>query len=139
MNLATKCAAALLTIVRPDEAGILRPVIPHAEAKKLTAKQIIARFDFDHYPIAKWLGGADVPWNLVPRLRAEHRKKTAKIDLPQAAKSKRIRKQEARHKAAMVVEVRGEKADRPRPKGRPMPGSKASGWRKRMNGKVEKR
>lgn len=92
MNLTTKLASALLTMMRPDpETGKLRRIISHEEAKTLTAKQIIARFQFDHYPIRKADGGPDEPWNIEPRPTAEHRKKTDEIDVPQIAKQKRIR------------------------------------------------
>ena len=53
-----------------------------------------------------------------------HADKTNGFDIPQAAKGKRIR---AKHRNA--VEARG----------RPIPGSKRSGWRKRMDGTVERR
>lgn len=69
------------------------------------------------------LGGADEESNMKPAHRACHRRHTAEVDLPQVAKAKR---QEARHIGAKVS-------------ARPMPGSRRSGLRKRMNGKVERR
>jgi len=86
----TKLAAALLTIVRPNEAGEMVPVIPYEESKRMTAKQIISRFRFDHYPIRHEAGGPDKPWNLTPLPTKEHEIKTAKVDIPQAAKIKRL-------------------------------------------------
>lgn len=91
ISLKTKLAAALLTMMRPDESGALVRIISHEEAKTLTADQIIARFHFDHYPIRKTDGGVDEPWNLEPRPIAEHDKKTREVDIPQIAKQKRIR------------------------------------------------
>lgn len=91
ISLKTKLAAALLTMMRPDDDGNLVRIISHEEAKRLTADQILARYHFDHYPIRKADGGEDVPWNLEPRPIAEHRKKTDEIDVPQIAKQKRIR------------------------------------------------
>lgn len=87
----TKLAAALLQMLRPDEDGKLVPVIPYADAKLMTADQIISLFHFDHYPIRKADGGADEPWNLTPRPITEHREKTAKKDKPELAKSARLR------------------------------------------------
>jgi len=52
-----------------------------------------------------------------------NRFKTGKIDIPMIAKT--VRQQD---KAAGI-----------RGKSRPMPGSKASGWKKRMDGSVERR
>lgn len=52
-----------------------------------------------------------------------HRYKTSKIDVPKAAKTKR---QQDKNRGIR------------KPKGRPMPGSKASGIRKRMDGSVER-
>lgn len=91
ISLKTKLAAALLTMLRPNESGKLVRVISHEEAKRMTADQILARFDWDHYPIRKADGGPDEPWNLEPRPTAEHSKKTREIDQPQLAKQRRIR------------------------------------------------
>jgi hypothetical protein len=139
-----KWAAALLAI-RHEVDGRLVPCISYAEAKTLTADQIIARFDH-HHVILEHFGGVTEPWNIQPMLRPEHRKRTAKLDVPAIAKGKRITKKEAAHKARMaekllLVDVRGDMADRPKPKwpSRPMPGSKASSLRRRMDGRVERR
>lgn len=91
ISLKTKLAAALLTMLRPNERGELVRIISHEEAKRLTADQILARFDWDHYPVRKADGGPDEPWNLEPRPVAEHEKKTREIDQPQLAKQRRIR------------------------------------------------
>jgi len=53
-----------------------------------------------------------------------HSLKTTKLDVPGIAKTKRI----------LAKRI---KADRP--KSRPLPGTKASGLRKRMDGRVERR
>lgn len=94
-TLKDKLAAALLQIVRYDaEECTFVPVIPYAEAKSLTADQIIARFHFDH-GIAHAHDGPAAPWNLTPMPVEDHRRKTATIDIPRIAKSKRIQKREA--------------------------------------------
>jgi hypothetical protein len=98
-NLSEKLAAALLTMLRPDENGILVRIISHAEAKRLTTKQIISRFRFDHHPVrmvdrealsAAGIPDINHPSNLDPRVTADHDKKTAEIDLPQIAKQRRL-------------------------------------------------
>lgn len=95
ISLKTKLASALLKMLRDDGDGKLVPVIPHEEAVSLTADEIISRFDWHHFPIPHAHGGPDEPWNLDPMLRADHRKRTAKVDIPQIAKTKRIQAREA--------------------------------------------
>lgn len=56
----------------------------------MSAQQIVSLFQFDHYPIRHEAGGPAEPWNLVPRFIPVHRIKTAKIDMPEIAKIKRI-------------------------------------------------
>jgi hypothetical protein len=56
----------------------------------MTEDQILSLFHFDHWPVPKALGGPDEPWNLEPRPIMEHRKKTAKLDVPAIAKTKRV-------------------------------------------------
>ena len=139
-----KLAAALLMCVQPDESGKLVRVISHDEARLMTADQIISLFHFDHDPIREIDGGPAAAWNLTPRLIADHRRKTAKVDLPQIAKGKRIRRAEARHAEAMAM--RGGQAaavEFPTPvrarRKSVIPGSKASPYRKKFSGRVEMR
>jgi hypothetical protein len=95
VNLKTKLAAALLHVRRYDtHQGEFLPVIRYEDSKKMTADEIIARFQFDH-GIAHAQGGPDEPWNLTPLPIDEHRIKTATIDVPRIAKSKRIQIREA--------------------------------------------
>lgn len=79
-------------------------LISYEEAKKLTADQIISRFEFDHYPVkvfdqaaisAAGMFDINQPANLTVRHKREHREKTAKVDQPAIAKTKRITKKEA--------------------------------------------
>ena len=92
MNLHTKLASTLLQLRGP-----LGPLVPREQAKLMTAKEIVARFQFDHYPIPKAHGGTDHPTNVEPRLIAEHRAKTRLQDIPMIAKSKRIRAKHLAH------------------------------------------
>lgn len=95
ISLKTKLAAALLQMKRCERTLIgdkWVPIISHEEAKTLTDDQIIARFHFDHYPIPHAQGGPDEPWNLTPSPVLDHKEKTAKIDVPMIAKTKRLTK-----------------------------------------------
>ena len=69
-----------------------------------------------------WLGGEDEPTNLSPAHTKCHKSKTAD-EAPVRAKSDRIR---ARHVGA-------------RKQRRPMIGSRASGWKRKMSGEWERR
>ena len=80
-------------------------------------------FDISHrIPLAA--GGEDVPANRFPAHRKCHARQTAEIDAERIAKTRRQR----------------QKASGARPRSaRPIAGSKASGWRKRMDGTAERR
>lgn len=132
-----KWASALLTM-RHAVDGKLVPIFTHAEARKLTADQIISRFDHHHYPIPEAHGGPSEPWNITPMLRAEHRRITAKVTIPAIAKAKRLRADQDAFKRRLLaksgqvpVDVTGgmdggrppEKHKRAWPS-RPFPGSK---------------
>jgi hypothetical protein len=80
--LKTKLAAALLILDK----------VPHEEAQLMTVEEILREWEWDHYPIRKADGGSDHPSNIVPRHKADHREKTAKIDAPAMAKDRRIEK-----------------------------------------------
>lgn len=87
-----------------------------------TAKLFPGRFEFDH-DIPDWLGGEPTLENCMVLCDPCHGAKTAKVDIPRIAKTKRVRNAH--------LGIRKAK--------RPMPGSKASGLRKRMDGTVERR
>jgi hypothetical protein len=93
ISLKTKLAAALLQMRRATPDGRWVLIIPHEQAKRMTADAIIALFHFNHYPIPHAQGGPDEPWNLDPMPVAEHQEVTAKQDIPQIAKTKRLAKE----------------------------------------------
>jgi hypothetical protein len=86
--LKTKLAAALCNMLH-EEDGQLVPVIPRDKAKTMTEDEVLAVFHFDH-DIHHAVGGQDAHWNLTPRAVEKHRQKTAKRDIPQIAKTKRL-------------------------------------------------
>lgn len=103
ISLKVKLAAALLQMVRATSDGRFVKIIPFEQAKRMTADEIIALFHFDHYPIPHAQGGPDEPWNLDPILVEGHREKTAKIDIPQIAKTKRISREQEEFRRRMLT------------------------------------
>jgi hypothetical protein len=86
--------AALRTLaesLRVERDGQLVPALSHEQAKKMTEADIEAMFEYDHN-IHHAIGGSVQHWNLTPILKAKHREKTAKQDIPQIAKTKRLEK-----------------------------------------------
>ena len=98
MNKARQLASALLAISGEWE---------RARDEKMTDAQIIAEWEWDHDPIPKAFGGPDDAWNLTPRKRADHRSKTAKLDIPRIAKDKRIRRKLTTHELRMARKIAG--------------------------------
>lgn len=90
ISLRKKLAAALREL-KIEVDGKLVDAVPYGEAKKMTEDQVISLFHFDH-GIHEGIDGPTEHWNLTPRFVAEHRRKTAEIDLPQIAKTKRVAK-----------------------------------------------
>lgn len=94
---------------------------PHIKVK-MSAKDVLELYECHHvFPVG--MGGDNRPFNLQMMPKAEHRERTNKMDISAVAKHKRMERKRA-----------GEK----RPS-RPIPGSKASPWRKRLDGTVERR
>jgi hypothetical protein len=144
ISLKTKLAAALCSIVKEVD-GKLVPVVPREMAKQLSAGEIISMFEW-HHVVYHAIGGSDHHSNLDPLLTAEHREITARKDIPGIAKTKRVARKHGAHTAVMERKisvapiVAKDETKRSRKWAtRAMPGSKASGLRKRMSGKVEKR
>lgn len=77
-------------------------------AKLLSADQIVSLFVWDHYPIRHEAGGPDEPWNLRPMLIRAHRDRTAKVDIPEIAKIKRVTRAQEEFRARLLAKDRGE-------------------------------
>lgn len=148
-NGAEKLAAALLQIVRVGEDGKLVPVINRDWARDKTPQQIISAFEVDHHPVPVALGGTNHPTNLVHTIKAEHREKTHKKDVPVIAKVKRVGKKHQAHVA--TIEAKAAPVEEPQTKSvtfrgkakwgpqKPLAGTKASGFKKSLTGKVSTR
>lgn len=98
-NMSEKLAAALLIIqdLRGDP-------IPFEDAKRMSAEQICSLFQWDHSAGFVAHGADNHPTGLTPRFIAEHRKKTATVDVPAIRKCDRISKAHAFHRK--IVEAK---------------------------------
>ena len=85
-NLTEKLAACLLIIADLRGEGI-----PFSVAQSMHADQVISLFHFDHAVLVA-NGGSNHPTNLTPRWILDHRKKTAKKDVPELRKGQRLQK-----------------------------------------------
>jgi hypothetical protein len=74
-----KLAAALLAL----------GLVPYEDAKAMGETNFLSLFHFDHN-ILHCHDGGDEFWNLTPLNIIDHRKKTTKVDVPRAAKAKRL-------------------------------------------------
>lgn len=138
--LKTRLAAALCQMVRENADGKLERVIDHVSAKAMTEEQILSLWEWDHDPIPKHRDGPDEHWNLTPRPIPEHREKTAKVDTPGAAKDKRILAKQAEFQRRVLAKIgQGDDLPPPRKTSRPIPGSRSSPFKKKLNGTVERR
>ena len=99
--------------------------IPHEHAKLMSAAQVISLVHRDHYPVRRddglklgmTVAEVDHHSNITIRPIMEHREKTAKIDIPQIAKSKRLRAAQA---ALATFLATGEKPPLPKRRSRPI-------------------
>ena len=137
-TLTERLAATLLEMKYADG----KPVIDREAAKAMTAKEICAQFEFDH-TVHVAIGGGNSPSNLTPRPIAEHAVKTAKTDIPQIAKTKRITAEQEQFRRRLLSKTEdqppAQRAKKQKIKSRPMDGTIASGRKKKMNGTVVKR
>lgn len=95
ISVKSKLAAALCALFE----------IPYDDAKNMHEEQVLSLVHWDHYPIRKADGGGDDHFNLVPRLIAAHRKKTAEKDIPELAKTNRIAARQLIFEANMALKA----------------------------------
>jgi hypothetical protein len=154
-NLREKLAAALYH--SHDATG--RRLLPEAVLATNDIAAIIGAVEWDHLHNLVGLqaeGEAtdNSPANLMPRLKAQHggtdhARKThgvkhgfAGSDRHRIARSKRLTERRLAAEDPTGTEARKlarKVARKAKIKGRPLSGTKASGWRRRMNGKAERR
>ncbi len=114
--------------------------IPHEVAKTLPANAILALVEWDHFPVrvetARELGWSDDeinhPSNLQPLIDADHALKTAKKDMPEIAKSRRLTGAQEAFRRKMLAKG-GQDAPAPavtRPKCKTLRGAGFKGHRK---------
>jgi hypothetical protein len=99
-TMAEKLDAALLALMEAKGLDYDREAV-----KGLPAGAVASWFEVDHYPIPVANGGSNHPTNLVPRLKAEHREKTARKDIPMIAKGKRISKDHEAFRQRMLAKL----------------------------------
>jgi hypothetical protein len=102
-NMAQKLDAALLALLEAQGTPM-----PRDEAKGLPDGAVASRFEFDHWPVPVANGGSNHASNLTPRIKAEHREKTAKRDIPIIAKGKRISKAQEAFRARLLAKLQGD-------------------------------
>jgi hypothetical protein len=132
--------AALRTLaesLRVERDGQLVPALSHEQAKKMTEADIEAMFEYDHN-IHHAIGGACQHWNLTPRLKAEHRAKTAKKDVPMIAKAKRVEASHAEFRRKMLSKTGEETAETDKKPSRKMQSRGFQQWRN-FKGEIVKR
>lgn len=69
--------------------------IPLEHQKLMTVDQVLSLVHGDHYPIRYEAGGPTQFWNCTVLALMAHREKTAKKDIPEIAKGKRLRRSES--------------------------------------------
>lgn len=73
-------------------------------AKNMTPEQIVSHYEFDHAVFFS-IGGSHHPTNLTARPKAEHRLKTAKVDVPAIAKMRRLEPAHIEFQQRMLAKV----------------------------------
>lgn len=145
LNLTDKVASALLQIKIGAAGG--EWLIPEPTRSTGSAKEILGTVQFDHGVLVAH-DGTNVPQNLTPRLTEAHREKS-KEDNRRAKKTRRILRKQVREAQAATERADAIRSkilsgltdgyEPPRQKSRPIAGTKRSGLKKKMNGKVVKR
>lgn len=105
-NMTEKLASALLEMQR-----LRGDPIPREHAKQMSAKMICSLYQFDHDAGFVCHGAGNHPTEMTPKLRPEHKEKTAKIDQPAIAKCDRISPEHEAFKARMLARITGTDAE----------------------------
>ena len=84
------------------------PIADWSVIRDMTPEQLCGLFDWHHVSYFAWVEEAHLqnhPSIITPLYVPVHRERTAKIDIPTIAKSKRIRKKRAVHVAKMAEKI----------------------------------
>lgn len=92
ISLKTKLAAAICQLF-----------LTHEEAEALSEDQVLSLVQWDHFPIPHAHDGPDTHYNLMAVLIPAHREKTAKVDIPQIAKTKRISREHEEFRKLLLI------------------------------------
>lgn len=135
-SLSEKLASVLLVLKLGDDWLIPEPI-----RSKGSADEILKCCQWDHYPVRRADGGTNDPRNVRPLPAAVHAEKTAKKDLPEIAKGKRLSRAAEETRRIILAKV-GQIADedvKRRKRANPLPCGKRSGWKKPLNGNAVRR
>jgi hypothetical protein len=138
-NKTEKIAALLLRLYTADpETGAPIPVIDPEWAKTVSAATIVARFERWHewdHGTARGLGGAHHPANLAPLDRLTHETVKTPADIRAIRRADRLSDEQIRFRRTILAKTAGEQRPAPKPrKSAPMPGTRASPWKHRLDG-----
>ena len=106
LSLEVRLAALTLAWLRRDYRKNCE--ISHAEAKKLTARQIIGMIEYHHWPIAHADGGPDEAWNLDPIIAIDHLNETRK-QAKERAHARKVRRAVDAHAQRMLLKRPGKR------------------------------
>lgn len=139
--------AAMILTIQIEEDGKLVPLVTREEAKQMTTDQILSLVQADHDPVAVAIAiplgwtpkEYNHPTNITMRAIMGHRRKSAKIDVPAIAKGKRISATHENFRRRVLAKVTGDAPEEAPKRKALIPGSKGTGLRKKINGRVERR
>lgn len=143
-NKTEKIAALLLRLYTADpETGAAIPVICPEWAKTVDAATIVARFERWHewdHGTARALGGSNHPKNLAPLNRLTHETEKTPADIKAIRRADRLSEEQIRFRRMLLAKTVGAPVPAPKPrKSAPMPGTRASGWKHRVDGQWVRR
>jgi len=133
-NLTDRLASTLLQLKRGNGEWL----IPEPIRSTGDAKAICAHVEWDHAIVPVAIGGTNAPQNLQPLMKADHKVKT-KRDRKEIDKGKRVIRAREKHEANMAAKSGEVLYAPPRKCKRPFPGSRASGIRKHLDGRITRR
>ena len=135
-NLTEKLASVLLVLKFGDDWLIPEPI-----RSKGSADEILKCCQWDHYPVRRADGGTNDPRNIRPLPAAVHAEKTAKKDLPEIAKGKRLSASAEETRRIILAKVGkiAESEVKRRKRRNPLPCGRDSDHKRRLDGRIVRR